>query len=144
MSVIVCPRCGAKNRVPAARRGKVRCARCHTDLPWLIDADDTTFDDAVRLATLPVLVDIWAPWCGPCRQIAPVVERLSRDLAGRLKVVRVNADQAPGVSQRHGVTGIPTLLLYRDGTEADRVVGALPEARLREWVERAIAEAAVG
>jgi len=141
MSVVACPGCGAKNRVPRARPGKVRCARCHTDLPWLVDADDASFDAVVGEATLPVLVDVWAPWCGPCRQIAPVVEQLSRDLAGRLKVVKVNADDAPGVSRRHGVTGIPTLLLYRDGAEADRIVGAPPAAQLRGWVERAVAGA---
>jgi len=117
----------------------VRCAKCHVDLPWLVEADDASFDAVVRESTLPVLVDVWAPWCGPCRQIAPVVEQLSRDLAGRLKVVKVNADTSPGVSQRHGVMGIPTLLLYRDGAEADRVVGALPPQQLRDWAERAIA-----
>lgn len=138
-SVVACPACSARNRVPAARSGRVRCAKCHVDLPWLVEADDASFDAVVRESTLPVLVDVWAPWCGPCRQIAPVVEQLSRDLAGRLKVVKVNADTSPGVSQRHGVMGIPTLLLYRDGAEADRVVGALPPQQLRDWAERAIA-----
>jgi thioredoxin 2 len=139
MSVVTCPRCGTKNRVPPARAGKVRCAKCHADLPWLVDADDASFDSVVTDATLPVLVDVWAPWCGPCRQITPVVEQLSRDLAGRLKVAKVNADIAPGVSQRHGISGIPTLLLYRDGREADRMVGAAPAAQLRGWVERSLA-----
>lgn len=139
MSVVACPGCGTKNRVPPSRSGKVRCASCHTDLPWLVDADDTSFGSVVKEASLPVLVDVWAPWCGPCRQIAPVVEQLSRDLAGRLKVAKVNADVAPGVSGQHGITGIPTLLLYRNGQEVDRLVGAAPPPRLRAWVEAALA-----
>jgi len=104
-----------------------------------VDADDTSFGSVVKEASLPVLVDVWAPWCGPCRQIAPVVEQLSRDLAGRLKVAKVNADVAPGVSGQHGITGIPTLLLYRNGQEVDRLVGAAPPPRLRAWVEAALA-----
>ncbi|WP_293781067.1 thioredoxin [uncultured Aeromicrobium sp.] len=134
-SVVVCETCGTKNRVPQARSGRVRCAKCHTDLPWLVDADDATFDDAVVNATLPVLVDVWAPWCGPCRQIAPVVEQLARDFAGRLKVVKVNADIAPQVSARHQVSGIPTLLLYHRGAEVSRSVGALAPQQLRQWVD---------
>lgn len=136
--VAVCPQCGTKNRVPVARAGRVRCASCHTDLPWLVAAGDDTFDDAVVRSTLPVLVDVWAPWCGPCRAVAPVVEQLSRDFAGRVKVVKVNSDEAPGVGQRHGIQSIPTLLLYRDGAERSRLVGARPAAELREWVASGI------
>lgn len=138
MSVVTCPGCAAKNRVPSARPGRVRCAKCHTDLPWLVEADDESFEAVVGGAALPVLVDVWAPWCGPCRQIAPVVEQLSRDLAGRLKVAKVNADMSPRVSQQHGVSSIPTLLLYRDGKEVDRMVGAAPAPQLQAWVERSL------
>jgi thioredoxin 2 len=116
----------------------VRCASCHTDLPWIIDADDTSFDSAVIDSTLPVLVDLWAPWCGPCRFVGPILEQLAHEHAGRLKVIKVNVDDAPGVSARFGVQGIPTLLLLRDGEPIARQVGALPADQLVAWVRSAI------
>ncbi len=137
-AVVTCPACGTRNRVPQAKAGRVRCASCHADLPWLVAADDATFDDAVTRSTLPVLVDVWAPWCGPCRAIAPVVEQLAGEHAGRLKVVKVNADDSPQVSARHQVTGIPTLLLYAGGKEVSRTVGAAPAAQLRQWVNSSL------
>lgn len=103
------------------------------DLPWLVEATSADFDAAIETG-LPVLVDLWAPWCGPCRVIAPGVERASRDFAGKLKVVKVNVDQAPDVSARYGVQGIPTLLILRDSKIVDTQVGALPENQLLAWV----------
>ncbi|MFD2091155.1 thioredoxin [Blastococcus deserti] len=123
-----------------AARGRVRCPACHTDLPWLVDAGEGDFDAAVRDSRLPVLVDVWAPWCGPCRTVSPTVERLAAERAGRLKVVRVNADEAPGVSSRLGVRGIPTLVLFAGGEERDRVVGAQPPEALTRWVDRHLTE----
>ncbi len=137
-AVSTCGRCGTRNRVPVARSGRVRCASCHADLPWLVDAGDDSFDDAVVRSSLPVLVDVWAPWCGPCRAVAPVVEQLSREFAGRLKVVKVNSDAAPAVGRRHGIQSIPTLLLYRDGAERSRMIGARPAAELRGWVAESL------
>jgi len=134
-SPIPCLACGAKNRVPTTGDGRVRCAKCHRDLPWLVDVEDHEFEAAVERSSLPVLVDVWAPWCGPCRAVAPVVQQLARDFAGQLKIAKVNADTAPGVSARHGITSIPTFLFYRDGHETDRIVGAPPGQQLREWVE---------
>jgi thioredoxin 2 len=137
-SIVRCPACGRRNRIPGARLGRVRCAACRADLPWLVSADDTSFDAVVGQSTLPVLVDVWAPWCGPCRMITPTVEQLSRELRGRLKVVKVNADDAPGVSQRYGIRSIPTLLLFREGQERARQVGAPPPAQLTAWVREAV------
>jgi len=84
---------------------------------------------------VPVLADFWAPWCAPCRMVEPVVERLAVDLAGRLKVAKINTDEEPQLGSRFEVRGIPTLILFRDGKEADRVTGAMPAPELRAWVE---------
>jgi thioredoxin 2 len=119
--------------VPAAATGVPRCASCHTDLPWLVEATDTNFDTVID-SRLPVLVDLWAPWCGPCRTLAPAVQRAAEEFAGRLKVVKVNVDQAPGISARFAVQGIPTLLVLRQGRIAARQVGALPESQLLSWI----------
>ena len=135
--IVVCPSCGKKNRVPPSAAGLPRCASCHTDLPWLVDAGENDFVAVTRIR-VPVLVDLWAPWCGPCRIVAPGVERAAREFAGKLKVVKVNVDDAPGVSVRFGVQGIPTLLVLRDGEPIARQVGALPADRLVAWVRSVI------
>ncbi|HEY8557101.1 MAG TPA: thioredoxin domain-containing protein, partial [Actinomycetes bacterium] len=104
--IVTCPNCGRRNRLPAAAAGVARCANCHTALPWLTAAGDGDFDQVVTASTLPVLLDLWAPWCGPCRMVAPGVERAARELAGRLNAVKVNVDEAPRVAERLGVQGI--------------------------------------
>ena len=132
---IVCPSCGQTNRVPLATRGKPRCAGCSTDLPWLTEATATDFDLIIERSTVPTLVDLWAPWCGPCRIIAPALTQLSRERPGALRVVKVDVDQAPEVSTRLGVQGIPTMILFDRGTEIGRQVGAVPLERIRSWVD---------
>ncbi len=96
MNVIRCENCGRKNRVPAAASGVPRCAQCHAPLPWLTEAGDDNFAEVADQATIPVLVDLWAPWCGPCHMVSPALERLAREMAGRIKLVKVNVDAAPG------------------------------------------------
>ena len=103
---------------------------------WLVEAGTEAFSSAVEQSPLPVLVDFWAPWCGPCRMVEPAVERLSRDLAGRLKVVKVNSDLAPELSQRFEVRGIPTLMIFDHGQLVDRLTGAPAPGVLQSWVER--------
>jgi thioredoxin 2 len=126
--------------VPAAAGGIPRCGNCHHPLPWIADAGDDTFAEVAEAASLPVIVDMWAPWCGPCRMVSPALEQLAADLAGRIKLVKVNVDDSPKLSQRFGVQAIPTLMILRHGDVAARQAGALPPAALRAWVEEAIKE----
>ena len=140
--LIRCPHCGQTNRVPAAAAGTPRCGKCHQPLPWIADADDTTFGDIADAAKIPVIVDLWAPWCGPCRMVSPALEQLARDLAGQVKLVKVNVDVAPQLSQRFGAQAIPTLLVLRGGQVVARQTGAAPLAALRAWVDKALATAA--
>jgi thioredoxin 2 len=133
MAIIACPSCGARNRVGAIPRGTPRCAKCKTSLPWVVDAGESTFA-AETSASVPVVVDFWAAWCGPCRMISPVLEQLAERHSGRLKVVKVDVDANPALAARHGAQSIPLLVVLRDGREVDRIVGAVPrqalEARL--------------
>jgi thioredoxin 2 len=133
-AVIACPNCGRKNRVPVASDGTPRCAVCHHPLPWIVDADAESFEAALA-ASMPVLVDFWAPWCQPCHMVSPVVEAAGRELAGKLKVVKLDIDRAPELAARHGAQSIPLLVLFRDGEEVDRVVGAVPGKQLRSWLD---------
>ena len=139
--LVRCGHCGQKNRVPAAAAGTPRCGQCHQALPWIADADDATFGEVAEAAKIPVVVDLWAPWCGPCRMVSPALEQLARDLAGKVKLVKVNVDTSPQVSQRFGVQAIPTLLVLRRGQVAARQTGAVPLAALRTWVDNALAAA---
>lgn len=135
MSVASCPACGTRNRVPVHAKGRPACASCGVRLPWIVDADDTDFDRAVD-ASVPVLVDLWAPWCGPCRVLSPALEDLASQRAGRIKLVKVDVDQAPATAQRHHVQGVPTLLLISDGRVVASQVGALAPAALAGWVDQ--------
>ena len=134
--IVTCPSCAAKNRLGTPPADQVpRCGRCREALPWLIDADEASFNRHVA-APVPVLVDFWAAWCGPCRMVAPVLEELSRDLAGRVKVVKVDVDCNPGLAARYDARSIPTLVVLRDGQPVERQVGAASKAALRRLVEK--------
>ena len=133
-SVVTCRCCQKKNRVPMVATGSPVCAVCKAPLPWLVDAAGENVDAALD-ANVPVIVDLWAPWCGPCRMVAPVLEQIAVDRAGHLKVVKVNVDELPHVSARYGVQGIPTLLLLDHGREIGRQVGAAPASVLNAWLD---------
>ena len=132
---VECRNCGAKNRVPAAAKGMPRCGKCSTPLRWVVDANDDEFHAVVDESSLPVLVDVWAPWCRPCRMVSPALEKLAAELAGELKLVKVNADDNPEVSRRFEVQAIPTLVILDHGEVVDKQIGALPEHQLRSWLE---------
>jgi thioredoxin 2 len=125
--------------VPAAAKGVPKCAHCGTPLPWIVDATEGQFHEVVENAKIPVVVDLWAPWCGPCRMVSPALETLARQFANQIKLVKVNVDNAPGLSRRFNVQSIPTLLLMRGTEVIGRQIGAVPEAALRQWLERGLA-----
>jgi thioredoxin 1 len=102
------------------------------------DISSANFDSEVVKSNIPVLVDFWAPWCGPCRMVSPVVEAISKDFEGKLKAVKVNTDENTEISAKFGITGIPTLIFFKGGQEVDRVVGFLPKERLAEKVTSVI------
>jgi thioredoxin 2 len=138
MAIIVCLTCNARNRVSPITRGVPRCPRCKSTLPWVVDADTDTFA-AETTASVPVVVDFWAGWCGPCRMISPVLEDLAKRHAGDLKVVKVDVDANPGLASKFGAQSIPLLVVIRDGREVDRVVGALPRAALEQRLRPVLA-----
>jgi thioredoxin 2 len=130
---IACAHCGAVNRLPADRLADdPDCGRCHRALldGRPVELSDLNFDAFVRQTTLPVLVDFWAPWCGPCRQMAPQFEAAARQLKGRALLVKVNSDDSPQASAKFAIRSIPTLVRLQAGAEIRRQSGALPLAQI--------------
>jgi len=136
--VVTCPHCGRRNRVPAAAAGMPRCGKCHRPLPWVAEACDDTFAEVAEQSTVPAIVDLWAPWCGPCRMVSPALEQVATELAGKVKLVKVNVDEAPKLSERFAVQAVPTLMVVKDGQVVARRAGAAPASALRGWIEEAL------
>lgn len=141
--IMNCPKCGVKNRVPTSKiDSRPVCGKCRAPLEAgtssgvPLDITDNSFENEVLAFNGPVLVDCWAPWCGPCRMLSPVIEQIAKDYRGRLKVVKLNTDDNPKTATKFNIQGIPTMLFFKRGEQVDRVTGALP----RQEIEKRIAK----
>ena len=137
---LACPACLIANRVPAARLGEdPKCGKCGAallpDAP--LELAESAFDDFVRRTELPVIADFWAPWCGPCRAMAPQFEQAARELKGKAILAKVDSDASPQASSRLAIRSIPTLVLFRNGKEIKRQAGAVQAAQIVSWVQAA-------
>lgn len=147
--VTQCASCGQKNRQVFGQLGDtMRCGKCRTELPPAAVPvhvpSAAAFDALVRASSLPVLVDFWAPWCGPCRMVAPELDRVAQAEAGRLIVAKVNTEDLPMVGDRFAVRSIPTMAVFDGGAEVGRDVGAQPASAIQEFVSRALLRRGAG
>ena len=137
---IACPHCNAINRVPAARRADApQCGRCRQALFTahpLVIGSDAMFQAHAAKGDLPLLVDFWAPWCGPCRMVGPILDKIAKEYDGKLTVAKVNTDEHNQWAMKYGVQGIPTMLFVADGKLVHKQVGALPEPVLKDLVNQ--------
>ena len=155
MQVVACGNCGAKNRVDEAKlaRSEARCGRCGERLTAAasggeqesnpVTITDQTFErEVVQARGRPVLVDCWAPWCGPCRMVGPIMDQLAMESAGRYRIAKLNVDENPQTSSRFNISSIPTMLIFKDGKLVDRLIGAQPKQAIAERLQVALRSAA--
>jgi thioredoxin 2 len=136
-----CPRCGRRNRMRYEGLGQTfHCAQCKNALPSLgepVDVrSDLVFDALVSHSAVPVLVDFWAPWCGPCKMVAPEIRKVAAELAGKFLIAKVNTEEVPSLGRRYRVTAIPTMVLFSNGLEVARQAGAMPAPAIKKFIEQ--------
>jgi thioredoxin 2 len=142
--VTVCPSCGQKNRIAYSRlRAETRCGKCHTSITPpgepIETPDAATFDAAIAQSDLPIVVDFWAPWCGPCRMVAPELAKVASRHAGDYLILKVNTDAIPELGERFKIRSIPTMALFGGGREVGRTAGARPAADIEAFIESSLA-----
>lgn len=133
--IIACSNCRTKNRIPVSRiKERPACARCQQSLSGIpyypVNVTDSRFQKEVIEHKGPVLVDCWAPWCGPCRSIAPILDTLARDYAGQIKIVKINMDENQATSSKYSIQSIPTMLFFKNGQIRDSLIGAFPKKEI--------------
>jgi len=147
MMVITCKECGTKNRADETRlaAGEAKCGRCGSKLeqtsaggkPYLV-TDSTFQNEILKASGPPILVDAWAPWCGPCRVIGPILDQLAAESQGRYRIAKLNVDENPQVASQYQISSIPTLLIFKNGKLIDRLIGAHPKEVIAERLSRAV------
>ena len=140
--IVSCGQCGTRNRFDYARLGQTfRCGKCRQELPFPAEPVTTgsleAFDALTTLSPLPVLVDFWAPWCGPCKMVAPEIAKVAAEAGGQFLVAKVNTEELPDLAQRFNISAIPTLTVFKSGREAARQAGAMPAAGIKRFLENA-------
>lgn len=143
--IVQCEGCGTKNRIPAGRLNQgPKCGKCgaRLDVPEAfgvpVDVTDRSFQTEVISHPGPVLVDCWAPWCGPCRMVAPVLDQLAAEYRGRVKIAKLNVDENPATASRYGIQSIPTMLLFKNGNQVDKMIGARPKEEIVRHLSAAL------
>jgi thioredoxin 2 len=141
--LVTCPQCGQRNRAVYRRLGQTfQCGKCHQPLPPISEPvevqDDSVFEALTGQSALPVLVDFWAPWCGPCKMVAPEMNKVAGELTGRVLVAKVNTEAVPGLAQRFGIDAIPTLAVFSGGRELARQAGAMRAPGILQFIHRAV------
>jgi thioredoxin 2 len=144
--IMPCPHCGTKNRIPRDRQGdRAICGKCRRPftaggpkLAHPVEVTDQTFSREVLQHRGPLVLDCWAPWCGPCRSVAPVLDQLAREYAGRVKIAKLNTDQNQRTAANYSIQSIPTLLFFKDGKLVNRQVGALPKPEIERLIRQIV------